>query len=56
MPKSFDKAFKEWVADDSYSIGEDVGEEFFDDLESGPTPDNCSSTTEKDGPTPPTQA
>ena len=48
------KAFKEWVADDSYSIGEDVGEEdsFFDDLEhlgfkdpethratSGPTPE-----------------
>ena len=46
MPKTFDEAFKEWVADDSYSIGEDVGEEFFDDLESGPTPDNCSSTKE----------
>ena len=46
MPKTFDEAFKEWVADDSYSIGEDVGEEFFDDLESGPTPDKRSSTKE----------
>lgn len=49
MPKPFEIAFQEWVADDRYTIGKDVGDEFFDTYESGPTPEDCSLTTEKNG-------
>ena len=49
MPKPFAEAFKEWVADDRYTIGKDVGEEFFDKYESGPTPEDCSLTVEDNG-------
>lgn len=49
MPKPFEIAFQEWVADDRYTIGKDVGEEFFDTYESGPTPEDCSLTVEDNG-------
>ena len=49
MPKPFEIAFQEWVADDRYTIGKDVGEEFFDSYESGPTPEDCSLTVEDNG-------
>jgi hypothetical protein len=51
MPKSFQDAFDEWKADKSYQIGDDIGWEFADDREAGPTPAARSSTPEKDGPT-----
>ena len=46
MAKDFRIAFEEWVKDDRYSVGEDVGWEFADNLEAGPTPADCSSTQE----------
>lgn len=49
MPKSFEQAFREWVADDRYTIGKDVGDEFFDSYESGPTPEDCSLTLNENG-------
>ena len=49
MPKPFEIAFQEWVADDRYTIGKDVGDEFFDTYESGPMPEDCSLTFEDNG-------
>jgi len=50
MPKSFEEAFREWKADDRYKIGDDIGWEFADAKEAGPTPVERSSTAEEDGP------
>lgn len=55
MSKSFDEVFKEWVADNFYNIGDDVGWEFSDSLEAGPTPVDCSLTLEENGTTAPTE-
>jgi len=49
MSKSFYDAFDEWRKDDRYAIGEDIGWEYSDSLESGPTPDTRSSTPEENG-------
>lgn len=46
MAKDFRIAFEEWVRDDRYKVGEDVGWEYSDILEAGPTPVDCSSTQE----------
>ena len=46
MAKDFRIAFEEWVRDDRYRVGEDVGWEYSDTLEAGPTPVDCSSTLE----------
>ena len=46
MAKDFRIAFEEWVKDDRYRVGEDVGWEFADNLEAGPTPADCSLTQE----------
>ena len=46
MPKPFSESFHEWVNDDRYVIGEDVGWEYADQLEAGPTPEKRSSTQE----------
>ncbi len=51
MAKDFQQAFDDWVKDDRYSVGEDIGWEFFDNLEAGPTPVDCSLTLENDGTT-----
>jgi len=44
MSKPFQEAFEEWVKDSRYSIGEDVGWEFSDNLEAGPTLADSSLT------------
>ena len=44
MPKSFQEAFEEWKNDKRYAVGEDIGWEYSDDKEAGPTPAKCSST------------
>ena len=44
MAKDFRIAFKEWVDDNRYEIEEDIGWEYSDDLETGPTPVDRSST------------
>ena len=49
MSKSFYDAFDEWRKDDRYKIGEDIGWEYSDSLESGPTPETSSSTPEENG-------
>lgn len=49
MSKSFYDAFDEWRKDDRYVIGEDIGWEYSDSLESGPTLDTRSSTPEENG-------
>jgi len=46
MSKPFSESFHEWVNDDRYRIGEDVGWEYADQLEAGPTSDERSSTQE----------
>ena len=56
MPKSFQEAFDEWRHDNRYQIGDDIGWEYSDNLESGPTPETRSSTPEEDGPTHPAKA
>ena len=43
MPKPFSESFKEWVRDARYEIGEDVGWEYMDNKEAGPTPADSSS-------------
>jgi hypothetical protein len=55
MPKSFAEALKEWIADNRYDIGTDIGDEFFDFFESGPTPEDCSLTAEDNGTKAPTK-
>ena len=55
MAKDFQQAFNEWVKDNRYAVGEDIGWEFSDNLEAGPTPADCSLTLENDGTTHPTQ-
>ena len=49
MPKPFQDSFREWVADDSYTIANDCGWEFADDLEAGPTPVDRSLTLDTHG-------
>jgi hypothetical protein len=51
MPKPFIEALNEWKRDDRYQIGEDIGWEYSDDKEAGPTPAECSSTIKNDGST-----
>lgn len=46
MSKSFSEAFKEWVNDTRYKIGDDIGWEYADNLEAGPTPATSSLTTD----------
>lgn len=54
MAKDFFESFREWANDDRYAIGEDIGWEFSDSLESDPMSEE-RSLTQEDGPTPPTQ-
>jgi hypothetical protein len=51
MPKPFIEALNEWKRDDRYQIGEDIGWEYSDDKEAGPTPAECSSTLKDNGAT-----
>jgi len=44
VPKSFQEAFEEWKNDNRYAVGEDIGWEYSDDKEAGPTPVERSST------------
>jgi len=44
MSKPFQESFEEWVKDARYAIGDDIGWEFSDYLESGPTPVKRSLT------------
>ena len=44
MPKSFQQSFDEWKKDTRYDIGDDIGWEFSDNLEAGPTLAKRSST------------
>lgn len=46
MPKSFQQSFDEWKKDTRYAIGDDIGWEFADSKEAGPTPVDRSSTTD----------
>ena len=46
MPKSFQESFQEWVKDARYAIGDDIGWEYADSKEAGPTPVDSSSTTD----------
>lgn len=51
MPKkSFQEAFEEWKNDTRYDVGEDIGWEYSDDKEAGPTPAERSSTLKDNGP------
>jgi len=54
MPKSFDQSFQEWVQDNRYGIGDDVGWEYADSKEAGPTPADRSLTPDN-GTTHPTE-
>jgi hypothetical protein len=45
MPKSFEQAFQEWKEDNRYSIGEDIGAEYYDDKE---CPTHSDSSLAKD--------
>ena len=45
MAKSFQESFDEWKKDTRYEIGDDIGWEYSDALETGPTPAKRSSTT-----------
>ena len=54
MSKSFTEAFEAWKRDNRYQIGDDIGWEFADNLETGPTPEVRSSTQE-DGTTHPAE-
>jgi hypothetical protein len=47
--KSFQEAFEEWKNDDRYAVGEDIGWEYSDDKEAGPTPAERSSTLKDNG-------
>jgi len=49
MPKPFIESFKEWVADNRYYIGDDVGWEFMDNKESVPMTENSSLATKENG-------
>ena len=49
MPKPFIESFEEWVADNRYRIGEDVGWEFMDNKESGPMPEDSSLANQENG-------
>lgn len=44
MPKPFQEAFEEWKNDTRYAVGEDIGWEYSDDKEAGPTLAERSST------------
>ncbi len=44
MSKSFAQVLQEWKEDNKYAIGEDIGWEFADYYEAGPTPADCSLT------------
>lgn len=55
MPKPFIESFKEWVADNRYRIGDDVGWEFMDNKESAPMAEDSSSATKENGTTDSTQ-
>ena len=44
MSKDFRIALEEWKSDNRYLIEEDIGMEFYDSYESGPTPDDRSLT------------
>lgn len=55
MPKSFAEAFEAWKQDNRYEIGDDIGWEYSDNLEAGPTP-SVSSSTEEDGKSHPAEA
>jgi len=46
MSKPFQQTFQEWVNDDLYEIGDDIGWEYSDSLEAGPTPATSSLTTD----------
>jgi hypothetical protein len=48
-PKTFAEAFEAWKQDDRYQIGDDIGWEYSDSLEAGPTPVDCSSTLKNHG-------
>jgi len=45
MAKSFQESFNEWVLDTRYEIGDDIGWEYSDLKELGPTPSNRSLTS-----------
>jgi hypothetical protein len=49
--KSFQEAFEEWKNDTRYAVGEDIGWEYSDDKEAGPTPVKRSSTLKDNGAT-----
>jgi len=44
MSKPFEEALQEWKIDNKYAIGEDIGDEYYDYLEAGPTPVDRSLT------------
>ena len=46
MAKDFRIAFEEWVKDDRYQVGEDIGWEYADNLEADPTSADSSSTNQ----------
>jgi hypothetical protein len=49
MAKSFNEAFEAWKSDNRYAIGDDIGWEYADNKEAGPTPADSSSTQEENG-------
>jgi hypothetical protein len=49
MSKSFGEAFQEWRQDNKYSIGDDIGDEFYDYLEC-PTHSDSSLASTENGP------
>jgi hypothetical protein len=52
MPKPFQDAFEAWKKDNRYQVGEDIGWEYFDSFEAGPTPVDCSLTPQDHAATP----
>ena len=51
MARSFQDAFEAWKKDDSYEIGPDIGQEFYDQHEARPTRAERSSAPDENGTT-----
>lgn len=50
MPKPFSESFQEWVKDNRYKIGDDIGWEFMDNKEAGPMPEDSSLAPDNNEP------
>ena len=56
MARSFLEAFEAWKKDTSYTIGPDIGHEFYDTNEACPTRADSSLAHQKNGTTDSTEA